>query len=90
MSNLSTEHKEKLQVFLYSEDFENVVLGLDLLDTVAEDENDIYDVFDLTDKIPSTVYDLEKGIFDCEFKNHIKVSSTSTFCCIFGQAVSPT
>jgi len=43
------------------------------LDTVAEDENDIYDVFDLTDKIPSTVDELKYGIFYCEFKNHIKI-----------------
>ena len=50
MSNISTEHKEKLQQLIYSDDFENVVQGLDLLDTVAEDENDIYDVFDLIDK----------------------------------------
>ena len=50
MSNISTEHEEKLQQLIYSEDFENVVQGLDLLDTVVEDENDIYDVFDLIDK----------------------------------------
>ena len=73
MSNISIEHKEKLQQLIYSDDFENVTQGLELLDTLAEDERDIHDVFDLTDKVPSTVDDLGKEIFDCQFKNDIKV-----------------
>ena len=73
ISNISTEHKERLQQLIYSEDFENVVQGLELLDTLAEDEIDIYDVFDLTDKIPSTVDELEKRIFECEHRNYIKI-----------------
>jgi len=44
-----------------------------LLDTLTEDEFDIYDVFDLINNIPSTVDELENGIFDCEYKNYIKV-----------------
>ena len=58
MSNISVKHKDKLQQLIYSYDFENVIQGLDLLDTLAEDENDIYDVFDLTDKIPSNMDEL--------------------------------
>ena len=52
MSTISTEHKKKLQQLIYSEDFKNVVQGLELLDTVSEDEKDIYNVFDLIEKIP--------------------------------------
>ena len=59
-TNLSKENKEKLQQLLYSNDFESVVQGLDLLEALVEDEHDIYDFFDLTDKIPSKVDDLEK------------------------------
>ena len=73
MSNISTEHKEKLQQLIYSDEFESVVQGLELLDTLVEDEKDIYNVFDLRGKIPSNIDKLEKGIFDCEFKNDIKV-----------------
>ena len=73
MSNISIEHKEKLLQIIYSEDFETVTQGLDLLDTLVEDENDIYDVFDLMGKIPSTVDELGKEIFDCENRNYIKV-----------------
>ena len=73
MSNISAEHKEKLQQLIYNEDFETVIQGLELLDTLAEDENDIYDVFDLMENVPSTVDELEKGIFDCEFKIYIIV-----------------
>ena len=51
MSTISTEHKKKLQQLIYSEDFENVVQGLGLLDTVAEDEKDIYFVFDFENSI---------------------------------------
>ena len=60
MSNISTEHKEKLQQLIYSDDFENVVQGLDLLEALVEDENDIYDFFDLKDNIPSNVDELEE------------------------------
>ena len=73
MSNISTEQKKKLQQLIYSEDFESVVQGLDLLGTTTEDEDDIYDVFDLINKIPSSVNELENGIFDCTFKNYIKI-----------------
>jgi hypothetical protein len=59
-SNLSKENKEKLQQLLHSEDFESVVQGLNLLEALVEDENDIYDLFDFTNKIPSTVDELEE------------------------------
>ena len=55
---ISTEHKVKLQQLIYSDDFENLVQGLELLETIAESENDIYDVFNFTDNVPSTVYEL--------------------------------
>ena len=58
MSMISTEHKVKLQQLIYSDDFENLVQGLELLETIAESENDIYDVFNFTDNVPSTVYEL--------------------------------
>ena len=73
MSNISTEHKEKLQRLIYSDDFESVVQGLELLDTMTKDEDDIYDVFDFTDNVPASVDELEKRIFECEHRNYIKV-----------------
>ena len=73
MNMISTEHKEKLQQLIYSDDFEHVLQGLESLDTVSEDENDIYDVFDLIDEVPSNVDELRKGIFTCEHRNYIKV-----------------
>ena len=73
MSNISTEHEEKLQQLIYSEDFESVLQGLDLLDTLTEDKSDIYDVFDLTDNLPLSVDELGKRIFECEHQNYIKV-----------------
>ena len=42
MSNISTEHKEKLQKLIYSEDFENVIQGLELLDTLIVEVQDVY------------------------------------------------
>ena len=44
MSNISTEHKEKRQQLIYSDDFKSGVQGLELLNTVAEDENDVFDL----------------------------------------------
>ena len=41
MSNISTEHKEKLQQLIYSDDFETVIQGLELLDTLIEESQDI-------------------------------------------------
>ena len=38
MSTISKKHKKNFQVFTYSDDFENVVHGLVLLDTLTEEE----------------------------------------------------
>ena len=51
MSHISKEHKGKLQILIYNDDFENVIQGLELLDTLAEDEKDIYFVFDFENSI---------------------------------------
>ena len=59
-SNLLKENKEKLQQLLHSEDFESVVQGLNLLEALIEDENDIYDFFDFTEKRPSNVDEVEE------------------------------
>ena len=48
MGNISTEHKEKLQKLIYSEDFKNVIQGLDLLDTLIVEVQDVYAFFDLS------------------------------------------
>ena len=73
MSHISEKHKKSLQNLIYSEDFENVLQGLELLDTLAENENDIYFVFNLHTKLPTNIEDLEKEISDVTFHNYIKV-----------------
>ena len=73
MSNLTSEQLQKLQVLICNDDFETVIQGLDLLDTLSKDENDIYDVFGMSNNIPSSIDDLENGIFDCVHQGYIKV-----------------
>ena len=50
-----------------------MIQGLDLLDTLAEDAHDIYTVFGMSNNIPSSIDDLENGIFDCDHQSYIKV-----------------
>jgi Leucine-rich repeat (LRR) protein len=73
MSNISDEHKGKLQILLYSTDFESMVQGLELLDILSEDENDIYFVFDVHTHVPSTVQDLEIALSNVEYKCYLIV-----------------
>jgi hypothetical protein len=73
MSNISTEHKEKLQKLIYSDEFENVVMGLNLLDTLIEDENDIYEVFDLTYTVPPFIEQWNKRIADPKLSKKLKL-----------------
>ena len=74
MSNISTEHKEKLQQLLYSEDFENVVQGLELLDILAEEEDDIYDFFDLSQRFePTDLEDFELLLPDVRHRLYIMI-----------------
>ena len=45
MNNISEKHKVSLQSLIYSDDLENVIQGLELLETLAEDEKDWYPPF---------------------------------------------
>jgi len=71
MSNLTSEQSQKLQDLIYSRDLETVISGLELLDTLAENESDIYDVFGMSNNIPSSPNDVRR--FDCYHRDYIKV-----------------
>ena len=73
MSNISIEHKEKLQQLVYSRDFETVIQGLELLDTLIEEAQDIYDVFDLDKEAVRTVTDLADALRGSKYKYFVKV-----------------
>ena len=76
--SITNEHQEKLQKLIYSEDFKNVLQGLELLESVTENENDLYIVFDLIDKVPYNLDQLFERIFYCKHRNYIKVWILST------------
>ena len=66
MFNISTEHKEKRQQLIYSDDFESDVQRLELLNTVTEEKND---VFDLPYYVP----------WDVKWKKDLLIFETSHF-----------
>ena len=63
MYNISEEHKKKLQILIYSDDIESVIQGLDLLETIAEDIDDNYFIFDFEDpKVPANIEEIKSSI----------------------------
>ena len=73
MSTISKQHKSKIQDLIYSDDFQSTSQGLELLESLIEDEQGIYDIFDVTGIVPSNMQELKEKIFDCEHRNSISV-----------------
>jgi Leucine-rich repeat (LRR) protein len=73
MNNISEKHKMSLQSLIYSDDFENVIQGLELLDTLAEDEKDVYFVFDFNNKNPTSIEELEASLSNVKHRNYINL-----------------
>jgi len=70
MANISEIHKERLCEMIYSNDIENIIQGLELLDTITIELEDIYFVFDLKEESLSSFADIqthmqasEQGVF---------------------------
>ena len=71
MSIISKETKKKLTSLLYSDDFVDVLQGIELLEALAEDEHDLYFVLNLYYNIPKNQVDLYDYIKDVKHRNYI-------------------
>jgi Leucine-rich repeat (LRR) protein len=71
MINISQESKDKLKQFIYSDTLETVIQGLDLIDTLVENKEDICFIFDLTDEKPIVARDFMERLPSSEFKEYI-------------------
>ena len=72
MSNISKEDKEELQILIYSDDFDSVVKGLEQLDKIVVDGDDICLVFDFNNGIPSNMTRLESSLSNVKHKGYIE------------------
>jgi hypothetical protein len=68
MSGISQEHRKKLQTLIYGKSSENILMGIELLDSVYQDINDVYDVFSFP-KVPKTFRELEDALSSIEHSN---------------------
>ena len=72
MSSILPEYKEKLQQLIYSAHLENVKQGLSLLSSIADDENDIYHVFDMY-STPNNFFEIGQMLSDFPNKSYVQL-----------------
>ena len=58
---------------IYNYNIKNVIQGLELLDSLIEDKNDVYFVFDFHSNVPTSIEELETCLSNVKHRNYIKL-----------------
>jgi hypothetical protein len=80
MKNITPQHKKHLLTFLKSKEIEDVRQGLQLLESLVQEDQDLYDVFDLD--IPNEIFcidDLESVLSNFIHVNPIRIYLIGAF-----------